>query len=146
MKTMEHEEFVAWLEAREACDKAIEWVVANGLDSRDAWQQCERGDWLLWFALRVGCDRAEIVRAARECVRTAPLTHVPPGEADADYVADTASADYADYAASEAACSAAAAYAGYADYAVAYADAAYTAAYNATLLRMADTVRGFVKY
>ena len=132
MKTMKHQEFIAWLEEHEACNKAMEWVMANGLNSRDAWQQCNRGDWLLWFALRVGCDRAEIVRAARECVRTAPLTHVPLGEPGPH----VASADHAASAVAEAAYTAAVNYA--ADYAI--------AAYDATLLRMADTVRGFIKY
>src|SRR5690606_3193359 len=38
-------------------------------DLRQAWEQCERADWLLWLAGRIGVDRKMLVRAACRCVR-----------------------------------------------------------------------------
>ena len=76
---MSNTEFVVWLRDCRACEPAIEWVVANGYDRIEAWAKCHRGDWLLWFAARAGCDHVEIVKAACACVRTA-LECVPPLE------------------------------------------------------------------
>ena len=136
------------LETLSACDEAREWY--DDRPSHLAWRQCERGDWLLWIADRLGVDRKLVVLAACDCAETA-LKFVPAGEdrpriaietarkwasgeataikevrADAaDAYAAYAYAAYADaaYAAYAAAAYAAAAYA--ADAAAAYAAAAY---------------------
>ena len=46
---MNHEEFMEWLDSNGACHKAIAWVAEHRADAATAWQQCERGDWLLWW-------------------------------------------------------------------------------------------------
>ncbi len=32
-----------------------------------AWRACDRGDWLLWLAVKLGVNRADVVLAASEC-------------------------------------------------------------------------------
>ena len=107
-----------------------EWAEAHGGPMEELWRDCERGDWMLWLAVRAKIDRRVVVNAACACARTA-LQYVPAGEerprraieaaeawargeetleavrtaADAaDYAA--ADATYTDYAAAEAATSA----------------------------------------
>ncbi len=46
---MNHEEFLKWLDDYGACHEAIAWVAKAGHDLGAAWQQCTRGDWLLWW-------------------------------------------------------------------------------------------------
>ena len=60
-----------------ACPEAIAW--AGRKSAKGAWEQCQRGDWLLWLAGRAGIDRKVLVRAACEVARTA-LRYVPKGE------------------------------------------------------------------
>ena len=40
--------FKTQLERIEACQEAIDWV--ENKTFKEAWQTCERGDWMLWFA------------------------------------------------------------------------------------------------
>jgi hypothetical protein len=109
--------------------EARDWVAARGaLTPEQLWAQCERADWLLWYAARVGVDRRAIVRAACACARTVlhlvpegeerPLSAIETAEAWCDGRATTEQVRYARLAAS------AAAYAAYAD---ADADAVYAA-------------------
>jgi hypothetical protein len=63
---------------RGACADAVAWV-GQRKDPRRAWHACERGDWLLWIAAKVGVDRKLVVRAACACAREA-LRRVPQGE------------------------------------------------------------------
>jgi hypothetical protein len=62
-----------------ACSEAIAWLEAQDGSLYDAWRRCERGDWLLWLAARVGVDRRLVVLAACDCAEPA-LVHVPAGE------------------------------------------------------------------
>ena len=123
-----------------ACPEAIEWVGAYS-SLQDAWDACERADWLLWYAARRGVDRKLLVRAACACARTA-LLHIPPGE-DRPRIAIEMAERWASGApaatlkdlraaadAANAAADAAYAYA-YAAYAAADAAYAYAAAYAA---------------
>lgn len=53
-----------------ACKEAVEW--ADGYPSmKAAWDVCERGDWLLWYAAMVGAPRKKLVLAACDCAATA---------------------------------------------------------------------------
>src|ERR1700690_3372956 len=60
-----------------ACGPAIEWVNARKFDSLEtAWAECERGDWMLWYAGKksgpVGDERRKrLVLAACGCARLA---------------------------------------------------------------------------
>jgi hypothetical protein len=76
---MNNAEFIDWMRDRGACAAAIEWVSGIGYSRREVWENCERADWLLWWAARDGFDHVEIVRAACACARTA-LKYVPDGE------------------------------------------------------------------
>ena len=70
-------ELVTYLQNKNACYPAKEWLKDRDLER--AWEECKRGDWLLWFAAKVGIDRKVIVRTACACAREA-LRFVPDGE------------------------------------------------------------------
>lgn len=53
-----------------ACSGAREFAAMHP-DLETAWLECERGDWLLWFAARRGVNRKTLVLAACECARLA---------------------------------------------------------------------------
>ncbi len=164
---MNNQQLVAFLKKNLACRPALEWLQARTL--AEAWEQSERGDWLLWLAAKSGVDRRRLVMAACACARLA-LVHVPPGEerprvaietaeawcrgeatieqvrkasrnVDAAYAAAAAAATAA-YAAYAADAADAAAYAAYAA-AAAAAYAAYAARASA-LKKAADLVRGLI--
>lgn len=68
------------LDAAGACGEALEWVRARPtLTAQELWDNCPRGDWLLWWASRAGVPRPTLVLAACACARTV-LPYVPPGE------------------------------------------------------------------
>ena len=48
---MNAEEFNRFLVKKDACREAVTWAKDKSLE--EAWEQCERGDWLLWLY----CDR-----------------------------------------------------------------------------------------
>lgn len=62
-----------------ACSEALDWLEAHDGSLYDAWRRCDRGDWLLWLAARVGIDRRLVVLAACDCAEPA-LVYVPEGE------------------------------------------------------------------
>jgi hypothetical protein len=68
----------AHLEALGACREAREW--AGDRSPLAAWDECERADWLLWWAARTKVDtKQKIVLAACACARQA-LRFVPADE------------------------------------------------------------------
>jgi hypothetical protein len=141
--------FQRYLSRLGACAESREW--AGNRTAREAWDECERADWLLWWATKAGVDHKQIVRAACQCARRA-LRFVAAGEARPLHCIETVeawcdgkativevrsarpavcaaayAAAYAAAAAAAAAADAAYAYAGYADAAYVCA-AAYAAA------------------
>lgn len=60
-----------------ACLEAVMWC--GNRDAKTAWEECPRGDWLLWFAGRLGVPRKLLVRSACDCAERA-LRYVPDGE------------------------------------------------------------------
>jgi hypothetical protein len=60
------------------CDEPRSWLADQACPAR-AWEDCERGDWMLWLAGRVGADRRQLVRAAVDCAALV-LHLVPDGE------------------------------------------------------------------
>src|SRR5690242_11317253 len=79
---MNASEFSKLLTRLRACTEAREW--AEGKSIAETWQQCERGDWLLWLcgnmANKEGWPtRQQVVLAACACARTA-LRFVKEGE------------------------------------------------------------------
>jgi hypothetical protein len=140
-----------------ACESASIW--AEGKDFYEVWNECQRGDWMIWLLARHGnVDRKILVAIACDCAEPALIfvtkgderpaqciettRHFIKGEATlqeliiARAAADVADADaYADaYAAADAAA-----------YAAAYAaaDAAYAAKTN-SLAVSADVCRKYI--
>jgi hypothetical protein len=140
-----------------ACSEAVKW--AGRKTPKRAWETCKRGDWLLWFAAKVGVDRKLVVLAACGCARTA-LNRVPKGEERPRIAIETAEAwtrgeatleqvtHSAAYAASASAADAAYAYAAYAAYAAAYAAASRTrmAAWHNDRAGLAKIVRKIIPF
>jgi hypothetical protein len=62
----------------DACIEAVEWAKPYKTFTA-AWNDCERGDWMLWLAGRSGVDRKIVVFAACQCARLA-LKYVTKGE------------------------------------------------------------------
>jgi hypothetical protein len=54
------------LEKLSACSEAIEWV-ATQKNKIEAWQNCERGDWMLWLAKRLDVDDRKLTLAKFKC-------------------------------------------------------------------------------
>ncbi len=60
-----------------ACEDAVKWV--GGKTLRRAWAECERADWMLWYAEKKSVDRKLLVRCACQCARRV-LHLIPAGE------------------------------------------------------------------
>lgn len=75
--TVPAERLASILRSLGACGPARRWLGERDLET--AWNECARGDWLLWAASNVGVDRRQIVRAAADCAETA-LRYVPEGD------------------------------------------------------------------
>ena len=58
------------LTALDACTDAVAWARTQP-DPQTAWDNCQRGDWMLWCAARAGIDRRSLVLAACDCAETA---------------------------------------------------------------------------
>ena len=86
---MDNQQLVTFLKKNHACAPSLEWLQSRTL--AEVWEQCERGDWLLWLAAKAGVDRKRLVMAACACARLA-LVHVPPGEERPRVAIETAEA------------------------------------------------------
>jgi len=126
----------------DACDDAIAWVGDRDLPA--AWNECERGDWMIWLASRSGVDLRTLTAAKAACAE-----YARPYMKDERSIAalDAAHAfGRGEMSEGELSASADAAYAAaYAAYASAYAayayfaaDAAYAAADAAAVYAAAD--------
>ncbi len=60
--------FTTRLKELGACRNAIKWVGRRGL--KLAWRDCQRGDWMLRLAEKLGVDKKLIVQAACDCAQT----------------------------------------------------------------------------
>ena len=86
---MTNDEVVTWCEKHRACDKAIIWMKRHGGNLAALWGDCERADWMLWFAAMRGCKRELYVIAACKCARRA-LKYVPKEESRPSKAIETA--------------------------------------------------------
>jgi len=148
---MPDESLSDWCERVGACPEAVDWVGTR--DWQAAWDECERGDWMLWaLALKVGAPgwptKQQIVLCACDIAETV-LEHVPEGDdrprnaidaarhrargdCELEEVAAAASAAaYAAYSASYSNAADAAAYAAYSVAGALYANYAYHGAFVA---------------
>lgn len=58
-------EHLEWLQVNKACDPSIQWIEEKNIQSlEEAWNICERGDWLLWMAARLKIDKRKLVLCA----------------------------------------------------------------------------------
>jgi hypothetical protein len=73
---MKNEELRQFLASKDACQSAMDWL--GDRDSGHMWAECERPDWLLWWAAHA-VPRQELVLAACDCAELA-LRYVPQGE------------------------------------------------------------------
>lgn len=98
-----------------------------------AWQDCQRGDWMIWIAFKLKVDKKLLFKAKALCAKT--VEHLMKDQRSKDAV--QAALDYADGKITEKqlkvfACAAADAYGAYADnYAAVAANAAYAGDYAA---------------
>jgi hypothetical protein len=56
----------------------LERYKQNG-NAKELWNYCERGDWMLWVAVKLEVDKKHVVKAACECAKIS-LHLVPEGE------------------------------------------------------------------
>ena len=142
------------------CSEAIK-AARKYTTSQKLWDDCGRGDWMLWLIARTQHDRKQLVLAACACARLS-LKYVPAGEDRPRIAIETAekwardegatlddvraaanAANAAAYAANAAANAAYAAANVEANAAYAAPAAEANAAKNKTLKKCADIVRGF---
>lgn len=63
------------------CDKGLEYVEEKGsVDT--AWYDCDRGDWMLWYAHRLGVDPRKITLVKVEFIRAVEQYIDDGGETD----------------------------------------------------------------
>lgn len=72
-----------------ACNEAQARV--GDQTAEQAYRTCERGDWMLWLAARLGVDNKLVVLDACECAEQA-LVYVPDGETRPAMAIETARA------------------------------------------------------
>ena len=75
---MKSKDFLEAIDQYDPCRDAVRWAEDKKTLS-EIWRTCDRGDWLLWAAAKVGIDRKIIVAAACDCAELA-LKYVPKGE------------------------------------------------------------------
>ena len=59
--------FKEQLTEMDACPDAIKWVGGKTLEQ--AWAECERGEWMLWFAQQKGVDLQTLTLAKARCAK-----------------------------------------------------------------------------
>ena len=136
------------LEKLRACKDAIEWVKGQK-SPEEAWQNCHRGDWMLWIAKRLNVDDRLLTLAKATCANQ--VRHLMTDQRSLDAIdacfryakgeltrEELNTYAYASYVASAASSSAYAASAYAADAAYAASDAAYAAAASASYTATAN--------
>ena len=81
---MEIKQYIEYLENLNACSEPIKWS-KQFETSQDAWENCERGDWMLWLLGKIagkpGSDsRRKLVLCSAKCARTAWEWMSPEGK------------------------------------------------------------------
>jgi hypothetical protein len=76
------------LRALGACDPAIEWATTQP-SAEVAWQNCQRGDWLIWLAVRVLTEPEQRKLALLTVVEIAETAQRPGRDHEARACAET---------------------------------------------------------
>ncbi|MCK9482546.1 MAG: hypothetical protein M0R38_12460 [Bacteroidia bacterium] len=64
-------EHLFWLETNEACQESMDWIAENNIQSlEEAWNACERGEWLLWLAQELRINKRKLVMCGALCAHT----------------------------------------------------------------------------
>lgn len=64
-------EHLNWLQTNKACNPSIQWIEEKNIQSlEEAWNACERGDWLLWMATKLKVNKRKLVLCAALCAHT----------------------------------------------------------------------------
>ena len=84
-------DIVEHLEGLYACPEAVAWASTQP-SLRQAWRRCPRGDWMLWYAGRVGADRRALVLAACDIAETVQHLWPEKGREASQTALDTARA------------------------------------------------------
>jgi hypothetical protein len=64
-------EHLEWLQANKVCRSSLLWIAEKNIQSlEEAWNICERGDWLLWMATKLNVDKRRLVLCAALCAHT----------------------------------------------------------------------------
>ena len=61
--------FIDELKKLNACPEAVEWVRENDYNLQQAWENCHRGDWMLWLAFRKKVNDKKLTLAKARCAR-----------------------------------------------------------------------------
>lgn len=75
--------FQDWLQMKDACNEAREWV--GDRDAETAWRECPRPDWMLWACGRLKLDRKLFVAIACRIARG--LLYLVPANEDRPRIA-----------------------------------------------------------
>lgn len=65
---MNNTEFIKWLKSENACKGGIKSV--GEFSAKEFWDNCQRGDWLLWWAQKVNIDIRLLTLAKARCAET----------------------------------------------------------------------------
>ena len=49
----------------DACPESVNW--SRGYSKNEAWEKCDRGDWLFWYAVKNNCDEKKLTLAKVLC-------------------------------------------------------------------------------
>lgn len=64
-------EHLDWLAVNNAWGGSIEWIEKNKIATlEDAWKVCDRADWLLWMASKLGVDKRKLTMCGALCAHT----------------------------------------------------------------------------
>lgn len=77
MENMTNDQLIVFLHSKRACRESLVWLGTRDLTAM--WDECERGDWLLWYCAKSSVDRRLVVKAACTCARLT-LPHVRVSE------------------------------------------------------------------
>lgn len=68
---MNPKEFSKRLKELNACEEAIDYLETNNYNLQEAWDKCERGDWMLWLYARLHPkNRKEVILVKGHCANT----------------------------------------------------------------------------
>ena len=65
---MNNEQLKYKLDSLNACDESIEWL--NERDAEQMWNDCPRGDWMLWLLKKINLNKRKFTLCKGKCAET----------------------------------------------------------------------------